>query len=79
MINILMKLDCVLRSVRPDWDSYFMHIAEIVKTRSNCMKRAVGVVIAQNNRIIATGYNGTPCGKVNCFEEGCERCNKNTS
>jgi dCMP deaminase len=56
-----------------------MHIAEIVKTRSNCMKRAVGVVIAKDNRILSTGYNGTPIGKVNCFEGGCERCNKNTS
>lgn len=32
----------------------------------------------KNNRILATGYNGTPTGKKNCFEEGCERCNSNT-
>jgi len=30
------------------------------------MKRAVGAVIVQDNRIVATGYNGTPFGMKNC-------------
>ena len=42
------------------------------------MKRAVGVVIVKENRIVATGYNGTPYGKQNCWEKGCDRCNQNT-
>lgn len=42
------------------------------------MKRAVGVVIVKANRIVATGYNGTPYGKQNCWEKGCDRCNQNT-
>lgn len=79
LINLLRKSEDVYRSVRPSWDEYFMNIAHIVKTRSNCMKRAVGAVIVKDNRIIATGYNGTPNGKTNCFDGGCERCNKNTS
>lgn len=55
-----------------------MRIAHITSTRTNCMKRAVGAVIVKENRIVATGYNGTPFGMVNCNEGGCGRCNSNT-
>lgn len=37
-----------------------MKIANIVKNRSNCMKKRVGCVIVKDQRIISTGYNGTP-------------------
>jgi len=65
--------------VRPNWDKYFMEIAHVVKTRSNCSARQVGAIIVKDRRIIATGYNGTPMGIKNCFEEGCERCSKRMS
>ncbi len=61
--------------VRPDWDSYFMSIAQVVALRSNCMKRKVAAVIVKDRRIISTGYNGTPRGVKNCNEGGCPRCN----
>lgn len=61
--------------VRPQWDTYFLRLAEVVATRSNCMKRGVGAVIVNDFRIVSTGYNGTPFGSVNCNEGGCERCN----
>ncbi len=48
--------------------------AEIAKLRSNCITRHVGCVIVKGNRQIATGYNGTPSGIINCFEGGCPRC-----
>ena len=64
--------------VRPRWDTYFMRLAEVVASRTNCMKRAVGAVIVQDYRIVCTGYNGTPFGTLNCNEGGCERCNVNT-
>ena len=60
---------------RPDWDEYFMNIARVVATRSNCVKRKVASVITVDRRIIATGYNGTPRGVTNCNEGGCPRCN----
>ncbi len=60
---------------RPGWDAYFMDIARVVASRSNCVKRKVAAVITLDRRIIATGYNGTPRGVRNCNEGGCPRCN----
>ncbi|CAN6599167.1 deoxycytidylate deaminase [Trichomonascus vanleenenianus] len=61
--------------LRPSWDSYFMHLANLAALRSNCMKRQVGCVLVRDKRVIATGYNGTPRGLMNCNEGGCPRCN----
>jgi dCMP deaminase len=63
---------------RPDWDHYFMKIAEVAATRSNCSRRQVAAVIVKDHRIISTGYNGTPRGIKNCFEGGCPRCASDT-
>ena len=60
---------------RPNWDEYFMDIAKVVSTRSNCMKRKVAAIIVRDKRVISTGYNGTPRGTRNCNEGGCPRCN----
>ncbi len=60
---------------RPGWDDYFMNIASVVASRSNCVKRHVAAVIVRDKRIISTGYNGTPRGTRNCDEGGCPRCN----
>ena len=60
---------------RPSWDQYFMDIAKVVATRSNCCRRQVAAVIVKDKRIISTGYNGTPRGTRNCNEGGCPRCN----
>ena len=58
----------------PDWQTYFMNIARVVKTRGNCLVYQVGAVLVQGKKIIATGYNGTPQGVPNCMEGGCTRC-----
>lgn len=59
--------------MRPDWDEYFMNIADMVKTRSTCLRRQVGAVIVRDKRILTTGYNGTPSGLKHCKEVGCLR------
>ena len=59
---------------RPDWDTYFMNIAHALKLRGNCLRRQVAALIVRDQRIISTGYNGTPSGIRNCFEGGCPRC-----
>lgn len=59
---------------RPDWDEYFMQMAEVAAGRGNCIKRRIGAVIVHNKQILSTGYNGTPRGIRNCYEGGCPRC-----
>ncbi len=53
---------------------YFMGIAIAVREKANCLGSRVGAVIVRDNRIISTGYNGTPEGMVNCMDGGCYRC-----
>lgn len=61
--------------VRPDWDTYFMSIAEVVASRSTCPRASVGAVIVKNNRILSTGYNGAPPGELHCTDIGCSMVN----
>jgi dCMP deaminase len=65
--------------LRPSWDSYFMLLADLAARRSNCMKRRVGCIIVCDRRVLATGYNGTPRGILNCNKGGCERCNRGST
>jgi dCMP deaminase len=60
--------------LRPSWDAYFMSIAHIVQSRSNCIRGARGAILTKDKRIIATGYNGTPSGVTDCDKGGCKRC-----
>jgi len=57
-----------------DRHRYYMGIAEAVSRRSSCCRRQVGAVLVKDDRIISTGYNGTPRGFTNCNEGGCKRC-----
>lgn len=58
---------------RPDNDTYFMRMAELVSSRSTCLRRAVGAVIVKDKRVLTTGYNGSPRGLKHCEEMGCVR------
>jgi dCMP deaminase len=60
-------------SPRPSWEDYFTQIAEVVATRSSCLRRHVGAVLVKNRQILATGYNGVPRGIAHCDERGCLR------
>lgn len=55
---------------RPNWDSYFMDIVQIIKTRSSCIRRQVGALLVKDHRIITTGYNGAPAGMAHCGDLG---------
>ncbi|CAO1618529.1 unnamed protein product [Jaminaea pallidilutea] len=61
--------------LRPSWETYFLSLCTLASLRSNCMKRRVGAVLVRNNRVLSTGYNGTPRGLPNCNQGGCPRCN----
>lgn len=57
---------------RPGKDEYYLNIAAEVAKRSTCLRRQYGAVIVKNDEIIATGYNGSPRGVINCADAG--RC-----
>ncbi|CAG8453546.1 6669_t:CDS:2 [Dentiscutata heterogama] len=61
-----------LRSLKED---YFMYLAEVTASRTNCMSRKVGCILVKDDyRVIATGYNGAPKYIDNCIDGRCERC-----
>lgn len=61
--------------MRPEWDEYFLGIAEAVSRRSDCERSKVGaVVVGTDRRIRGTGYNGAPAG-----QPGCATCPRRTS
>lgn len=61
---------------RPNWDELFMMIAEIAATRSTCDRgpdqrfrdhKGTGtVIVSQDHRHIAIGYNGSPPNQPHC-------------
>jgi len=63
---------------RPDKRLYFLLIALAARTRADCLGRRVGAVIVREDRVLSTGYNGTPFGMPNCSEGGCHRCLRRT-
>ena len=58
---------------RPDWNEYFMKMAELAAERSTCIRRRVGAVLVKDKRVLATGYNGAPRDLLHCEETGCLR------
>lgn len=58
---------------RPDWDTYFLDIVDLVSRRSTCLRRAVGAALVRDRRILATGYNGAPSKLKHCLDIGCLR------
>jgi len=48
-----------------------MKIAFLIATRSCCLRKNVGAVVVRDNRILTTGYNGTPPGMQNCTPATC--------
>ena len=59
---------------RTDRAKYFMGIALAVRERADCRGQKVGAVVVVEDRIVSTGYNGTPTKMVNCSDGGCVRC-----
>lgn len=61
--------------MRPSFDEYYLNIAKAVAQRSTCLRRKYGAVIVNSdNKIVSTGYNGSPVGDINCCDVGvCER------
>ena len=61
----------------PSFDQLYMELAVGVAFHSRCTRKHVGAVLARDNRIISTGYNGPPTDLRDCHEafgpRGCPR------
>ena len=54
----------------PNWDEYFFRMAETASLRASCLRTQVGCVVVKDKKIIATGYNSAPSGRMNCVDLG---------
>lgn len=65
-------------AIKP-WTEYFLDLAKTCATRSNCIRAQVGaVIVGEDKKIKATGYNGTPSKVESCAERGeCYRIKNN--
>ncbi len=58
---------------RKSKDVYFSEIADLVSSRSTCIRNQVGAVIVKDSKILSTGYNGAPKKLQHCEDVGCIR------
>ncbi len=65
-------------AIKP-WNEYFLDLAKTCASRSNCIRAQVGaVIVGEDKKIKATGYNGTPSKVESCVERGeCYRIKNN--
>lgn len=70
-------MDLIDRS-DPAWQrhDFYMRLALVMESGAKCLGSQVGAVIVRDNRVLGSGYNGTPAGYPNCTEaeRGCRRC-----
>lgn len=57
---------------RPSWDEYFIDIMFKVGERATCNRGKSGAIITKDNRILSTGYVGSPSGIAHCDDIGHE-------
>lgn len=56
---------------RLDRTAYYMQMAALVAKRSTCLRASVGAVLVAQNRVVATGYNGSGPSERHCIDKGC--------
>lgn len=58
--------------MRPNKDEYYLIMAAAASLRGTCARRRVGcVLVDENDRIMATGYNGVARGQTHCIDVPC--------
>lgn len=50
------------------FDRAYINMAEEMSYMSTCVSHQVGCVITQDNRVVSTGYNGSPSKYYNCCD-----------
>lgn len=57
--------------MRPSLDEWGLELAWVVATRGTCARRTVGcVLVDEEGKILATGYNGVAAGRPHCRGAG---------
>lgn len=57
---------------RPSMDAVLMEMAHAMARRGTCPRARVGVVVAVDGRVCATGFNGAPRGLPHCAHSSLE-------
>jgi dCMP deaminase len=57
--------------VRISRDELYLGVCDLLAARSTCLRGHVGALVVVENRIVSTGYNGSPSGAPHCLEAGC--------
>lgn len=71
-VEVLRELDEAPARVRVGRDTMFLVMASVAARRGTCPRAQVGVILVQERRPVAMGYNGAPPGLPHCTEVGCE-------
>lgn len=58
---------------RPSWDETWLKVCEVMAERATCTRRQVGAVVVSGNRLISSGYNGSPPDQPHCIDGACPR------
>jgi dCMP deaminase len=68
----------VIERADPTWarHDFYTRLALVVESGAKCLGSRVGAIIVRDDRVLGSGYNGTPAGYPNCTEteRGCRRC-----
>jgi dCMP deaminase len=58
---------------RPTLDEVYLRMLDIFARRSTCVRRQVAAIIVdEDGKVIAIGYNGVPSGFVHCTDVPCD-------
>lgn len=49
-----------------------MEMAHVIRKRSTCSRGSVGAIAVLDQRVLATGYNGSPPGSPHCTDVKCD-------
>jgi dCMP deaminase len=61
-------------AVRPTFEEWASKLAKDISTRGECTRRKVGaLIVTQDYRLVAAGYNGAPKGRPSCLDGACPR------
>lgn len=58
--------------VIPEWDRYYLDIAQSVSARASCPRLQVGAVLVRDRYVVGMGYNGSVSEAPSCLEKGCD-------